>query len=146
MLPGPSRKDEERSIVPLGNYASVGNCDLVTLRSTSLLESNKTLASESRSQNCEPIIEEPKSPQLEQVTDDLTIEEIIYDDKEAKIPTIKLNNESFKKNVHYFMDKYGPNLQSLHLSRDIVPVYVDVDSVPLHKLKHTNRLRTEHRV
>ncbi|KAG8655133.1 hypothetical protein MANES_04G008900v8 [Manihot esculenta] len=146
MLPGPSRKDEERSIVPLGNYASVGNCDLVTLRSTSLLESNKTLASELRSQNCEPIIEEPKSPQLEQVTDDLTIEEIIYDDKEAKIPTIKLNNESFKKNVHYFMDKYGQNLQSLHLSRDIVPVYVDVDSVPLHKLKHTNRLRTEHRV
>ncbi|XP_058004146.1 DEMETER-like protein 2 isoform X2 [Hevea brasiliensis] len=146
-LPGPSKKVEERYMVPkvpLGNSNLVGNSVVVNPISVSLLESNKTLESEVRTQNCEPIIEEPKSPLHEQQIEDIVSEDIIDDEEE--IPTIQLNNETFKENLYYFMDKYGPNFQTGSSSRALVPVSVTVDSIPIRKLKQTSRLRTEHQV
>ncbi|XP_058005223.1 protein ROS1A-like [Hevea brasiliensis] len=146
-LPDPSKKVEERYMVPkvpLGSSNLVGNSVVVNPISVSLLESNKTLESGVRTQNCEPIIEEPKSPLHEQQIEDIVSEDIIDDEEE--IPTIQLNNETFKENLHYFMDKYGPNFQTSSSSRALVPVSVTVDSIPIRKLKQTSHLRTEHQV
>ncbi|XP_058008447.1 protein ROS1A [Hevea brasiliensis] len=149
-LPGPAKKGEERSIVPkipVGNSALAGNGDVVVNPiSESLLESDKKLESELRTQNCEPFIEEPESPKIEQDIEELATSKYIIDDEEEEIPTIKLNNDSFKENVQHFMDKYGPNLQTDNLSRALVPIPVNVNSIPMRKLKQTNRLRTEHQV
>ncbi|KAF2300737.1 hypothetical protein GH714_015436 [Hevea brasiliensis] len=146
----PAKKGEERSIVPkipVGNSALAGNGDVVVNPiSKSFLESDKKLESELRTQNCEPFIEEPESPKIEQDIEELGTSKYIIDDEEEEIPTIKLNNDSFKENVQHFMDKYGPNLQTDNLSRALVPMPVNVNSIPMRKLKQTNRLRTEHQV
>ncbi|XP_050205063.1 uncharacterized protein LOC126655104 [Mercurialis annua] len=147
-LPRPSEKVEEKSEVPIicCGSSAVDENSAVVLHPTPIF--TQTSESECVKQTSEPIIEEPKSPQLDDI-EDFGIyhgndEDITNQDEE--IPTFNLSNEPFRANVQCFMDNYWNIHQPDGASRAIVPISVNVDSVPLRKLKNISRLRTEHQV
>lgn len=88
-----------------------------------------------RSRNCEPIIEEPASPEPEYIEHD--IEDYPWDNYHSTskdpwenkdvIPTIMLTKEA-------------------GMSKDLVVVSSQETSIPRPKLKNTEKLRTEHLV
>ncbi|XP_055962269.1 transcriptional activator DEMETER-like [Mercurialis annua] len=148
-LPRPSGKGEEMFEVPslcFENSADVANSALVR-DSTPI--STQTQEPDFANQTSEPIIEEPKSPQLIDDIEDFGmrygIDEHIVN-KDEEIPTLILSNEPFRTNVQCFMDNYWNIHQPEGSSRAIVPLSVNVDSVPVRKLKNISRLRTEHQV
>lgn len=115
----------------VGNNAAVSNPILVPL-----LESNRTAESGSKTQNCEPIVEEPKSPQHEQDIEDTRYDEYIINDDE-EILSIKLNKEKLNANEHSIQCQY---------SQAIVPLSDKAATNPVRKLKNISFLRTEHEV
>ncbi|CAK7356248.1 unnamed protein product [Dovyalis caffra] len=138
-LPGPSGKSEDKSIVtckPSGNSSSLGNNRVITNpMSVTLLDGNKSTESGPNVHTCEPIVEEPKSPQQEDL-EDFSWDECIEDEDE-EIPTIKLNREEF-----------NPNGQKTSYTKFISQALVSVGTTPLSapKMKHMTSLRTEHQV
>ncbi|XAR72173.1 DNA-(apurinic or apyrimidinic site) lyase [Bertholletia excelsa] len=95
--------------------------------------------------NCEPIVEEPKTPEPESpevtVSD---IEDAFYEDPD-EIPTIKLDIEEFTANVQSFMHG-NMELQESDMSKALVALNPEAASIPMPKLKNVSRLRTEHHV
>ncbi|XP_035844947.1 DNA glycosylase/AP lyase ROS1 isoform X2 [Helianthus annuus] len=93
--------------------------------------------------SCEPIIEEPTTPEPETAELSLSdIEDQYYDDAD-EIPTIKLD-----------MNEFTANLQKMHdsmeiqgdMSKALVALNPQAASIPTPKLKNVSRLRTEHLV
>lgn len=95
--------------------------------------------------NCEPIVEEPASPEPEcPKALESAIEDAFYEDPD-EIPTIKLNLEVFTQNLWNYMEE-NMELQDASLSRALVTLTPESASIPMPKLKHVSSLRTEHQV
>lgn len=90
---------------------------------------------------CQPIIEEPATPETE-CTQALEndIEDAFYEDS-CEIPTIKLNFEEFTLNLQNYMQG---NMELQEMSKALVALTPDAASIPTPKLKNVSRLRTEH--
>lgn len=94
--------------------------------------------------NCEPIIEEPTTPEYSIEVSERDIEDAFYEDPD-EIPEIKLNIEEFTTNLQSFIqDKM--EMQEGDMSKALVALSPGFASIPTPKLKHVSRLRTEHRV
>lgn len=143
-LPGP----EEKSIVSTNGNKSINGNPAVTVNSLPLpppLPHNQLSEANPRTSNCEPIIEEPATPEQEhpQILE-CDIEDTLYDDSDG-MPTIKLNIEEFTHNLQDYMQR-NMELQESDMSRALVALTPEVASIPMPKLKNVSRLRTEHHV
>lgn len=94
---------------------------------------------------CEPIIEEPATPEPE-ITEiaETDIEDAFYEDPD-EIPTIRLNVEQLAVNLRNFMEEHT-DLQEGDMSKALVALTPEVASIPVPKLKYVLRLRTERQV
>ncbi|KAF1860254.1 hypothetical protein Lal_00037592 [Lupinus albus] len=94
--------------------------------------------------SCQPIIEEPTTPDPEcsQLPQD-DIEDAFYYDDSCEIPTIKLNMEEFTTNLQNYMQE-NMALQEGEMSKALVSLNPEAASIPVPKLKNVSRLRTEH--
>ncbi|XWS59542.1 hypothetical protein CRYUN_Cryun08bG0131100 [Craigia yunnanensis] len=95
--------------------------------------------------NCDPIIEEPASPEPECTQVAMNdIEDMFWEDPD-EIPTIKLNMEQFTQNLQNYMQN-NMELQEGDMSKALVALTAEAASIPTPKLKNVIRLRTEHQV
>lgn len=108
-----------------------------------LVASDKSEA-KARTNYCEPIIEEPATPEPECTTTLEDIEDSLYEDPD-EIPTIKLNIEEFTQNLQNYMQE-SMELQDGDMSKALVALGPQAASIPMPKLKNVSRLRTEHQV
>ncbi|KAI4349021.1 hypothetical protein L6164_009676 [Bauhinia variegata] len=152
-LPGP----EQRSIVSMaGDSAIDQNPSIVTsLLPLPLPEYAKQpeeiqqtevcgqLDAKSGINICQPIIEEPATPEPEctQISEK-DIEDSFCEDR-CEIPTIKLNFEEFTLNLQNFM-QHNMEIQEGEMSKALVALDPEAASIPMPKLKNVSRLRTEH--
>ncbi|CAH2059063.1 unnamed protein product [Thlaspi arvense] len=99
-----------------------------------------------RSSCCEPIIEEPASPEPPECAEVsiADIEEAFYEDPE-EIPTIRLNMDAFANNLKKIIE-HNTDLQDGDMSTALVALTAEAASLPMPKLKSISQLRTEHRV
>ncbi|XVE76032.1 hypothetical protein DITRI_Ditri12bG0140400 [Diplodiscus trichospermus] len=154
-LPGP----EEKSIVPATENKRSDQNHAVIIDQLALplpqpteqsvrnwhFEANRQSQAKSGVHNCDPIIEEPASPEPEctQVAEN-DIEDMFYEDPD-EIPTIKLNMEEFTHNLQNYMQN-SMELQEGDMSNALVALTAEAASIPTPKLKNVSRLRTEHQV
>ena len=148
-LPGPEEKRLVTSSVvnPLSHPQIEGNLfDTVNILNAIHPAStiNPGLSRESSRRNCEPIIEEPTSPEPEsfQIPD---IEDWFNEDSD-EIPLIKLNIEEFSQNLQDYVQKNRTDLDGVDFSKAMVMISQETASIPAPKLKNISRLRTEHQV
>ncbi|KAI3470567.1 hypothetical protein Pfo_027230 [Paulownia fortunei] len=94
--------------------------------------------------NCEPIIEEPTTPESPIEVSERDIEDAFYEDPD-EIPVIKLNIEEFTTNLQSFIQE-KMEMQEGDMSKALVALSPELASIPMPKLKHISRLRTEHQV
>ncbi|KAE8717042.1 DEMETER-like protein 2 [Hibiscus syriacus] len=108
-------------------------------------EANGQLQPVSGVNKCNPIIEEPVSPEPEctQVAEN-DIEDMFSEDPD-EIPTIKLNMEEFSQTLQNYMQN-NMELQEGDMSKALVALTAEAASIPTPRLKNVNRLRTEHQV
>lgn len=108
-------------------------------------EASRLAEGKSRITDCEPIIEEPSSPEpvSTQVTEN-DMEDTFCKDPD-EIPTIKLNIEEFTQNLQNYMQE-NMELQEADMSKALVALTAEAASIPVPKLKNVSRLRTEHQV
>ncbi|KAF9680168.1 hypothetical protein SADUNF_Sadunf06G0093000 [Salix dunnii] len=108
-------------------------------------EASRLAEGKSRITDCEPIIEEPSSPEpvSTQVTEN-DMEDTFCEDPD-EIPTIKLNIEEFTQNLQNYMQE-NMELQEADMSKALVALTAEAASIPVPKLKNVSRLRTEHQV
>ncbi|RDY12333.1 Protein ROS1, partial [Mucuna pruriens] len=108
-----------------------------------LTEVSRQLESKCEINICQPIIEEPTTPEPEcsQVSE-TDIEDAFYEDS-CEIPTIKLNIEEFTLNLQNYMQE-NMELQEGEMSKALVALHPEAASIPMPKLKNVSRLRTEH--
>lgn len=96
--------------------------------------------------NCEPIIEEPASPEPAHMENlEMDVDDAFYEDPDV-IPTVKLNFEEFKRNLQNYIQDYSTDLQEVDMTKAIVAITEKAASIPMPKLKNVSRLRTEHQV
>ncbi|RAL45581.1 hypothetical protein DM860_009445 [Cuscuta australis] len=100
-------------------------------------------AAEASTSNCEPIIEEPATPEPEVSASD--IEDAYYEDPDY-IPTIELNMKEFTANLQTVLQEQNMGMQEGDLSKALVALNPDAASIPTTKLKNISHLRTEHQV
>ncbi|XP_048236164.1 DNA glycosylase/AP lyase ROS1 [Ricinus communis] len=154
-LPGPEEKGmvsatENRTNEP-NPAAMVGQLPLPLPQATEQSEENQLSKSIQQSEaqygvnSCEPIVEEPSSPEPEriQVTEN-DMEDTFCEDPD-EIPTIKLNIEEFTQNLQNYMQN-NMELQECDMSKALVALTAEAASIPTPKLKNVSRLRTEHQV
>lgn len=109
------------------------------------LENNSLKETAYISRNCEPIIEEPATPEHECTEiSESDIEDSLYEDPD-EIPIIKLNIEEFTVNLQNYMQE-KMELQEADMSKALVALKPEAASIPTPKLKNVSRLRTEHQV
>ncbi|KAK1589252.1 hypothetical protein Q3G72_031991 [Acer saccharum] len=142
-LPGLS----EKGIVKIPNWVNKRNPPVpvdVNPIPVTLLEANLLSGNLNNNNNCEPIIEEPASPepQRTEMSPEPDLEDFSNGETE-EIPTIRLQDREFIENIQNFMETNKIVLQN---SRDLVVLTAEAASMPAPKLKSVNRLRTEHLV
>lgn len=94
--------------------------------------------------NCDPVIEEPVTPEPEEIhQEEFDIEDFCKDPEE--IPMIRLNMEAFTQNLQTYMEN-NMELAEGDMSRALVALTSEADSIHPPKLKNVSRLRTEHQV
>ncbi|EOA28463.1 hypothetical protein CARUB_v10024677mg [Capsella rubella] len=94
---------------------------------------------------CEPIIEEPASPEPESAQVSIAdIEDAFFEDPE-EIPTIRLNMDAFTSNLKKIME-HNKELHEGNMSSALVALTAETASLPMPKLKNISQLRTEHQV
>ncbi|KAJ0020769.1 hypothetical protein Pint_31971 [Pistacia integerrima] len=141
-LPGPVEKGIVKS--KLYNVFSENPQIIVNPIPTCLLHSDG-LTSENQVNNCEPIIEEPPSPErhyIESLEPESNSDDFCIGDIED-IPTIRLQEKKFQENLQNFMEMNKIMFQD---SKALVTLTAEATSIPVQKLKSINRLRTEHLV
>lgn len=95
--------------------------------------------------HCQPIIEEPVSPEPEsKQTEVIDIEDLCYETFD-EIPTIKLDLKELTENIQNYMHQHM-DLQEHEMSKALVALNPEAASIPAPKLKNMSRLRTEHLV
>ncbi|KAJ1376318.1 Permuted single zf-CXXC unit [Sesbania bispinosa] len=154
-LPGPEQKS---MVITTGNNATYQSPSVVINQLPLPLPENTNLAEElqqtevmrqletkSEINICQPIIEEPASPEPEcsQVLEN-DIEDAVYEES-CEIPTIKLDIEEFTMNLQNYMQE-NMELQEGEMSKALVALNSEVARIPTPKLKNVSRLRTEHSV
>ncbi|XP_061368715.1 protein ROS1A-like [Gastrolobium bilobum] len=154
-LPGP----EQRSIVSTaGNNVTDHNPSVIIshlylplpentnqVEEIQQKELSKQLGSKSKSEIniCQPIIEEPTTPEPEcSQLSQKDIEDAFYEDL-CGIPTIKLDIEEFTLNLQNYMQE-NMELQEGEMSKALVALNPEAASIPMPKLKNVSQLRTEH--
>ncbi|KAK7244971.1 hypothetical protein RIF29_39800 [Crotalaria pallida] len=92
---------------------------------------------------CQPIIEEPASPEPEcSQASENDIEDAFFEES-CEIPSIKLNMKEFTQNLQNYMQA-NMELQEGEMSKALVALNPDAACIPTPKLKNVSRLRTEH--
>ncbi|KAJ9540307.1 hypothetical protein OSB04_026813 [Centaurea solstitialis] len=140
-LPGP----EEKRIVTSDAPVATDPIPPVVIRPMSLPQVENDLNKSERSfgKNCEPIIEEPTTPEPEAAELSISdIEDQYYEDAD-EIPSIKLNMEEFTANLQNIMQD---STEDDDMSKALVALNPNAASIPTPKLKDVSRLRTEHLV
>ncbi|XP_055830723.1 transcriptional activator DEMETER [Solanum dulcamara] len=105
---------------------------------TNLLNREATLVTS----NCEPIIEEPKTPEPLPELLESDIEDGFFEDPD-EIPLIELNMKEFTTNLETILQEHN---KEGDVSKALVALNPDAASIPTPKLKNVGRLRTEHQV
>ncbi|CAN6572800.1 unnamed protein product [Malus baccata var. baccata] len=142
-LPGP----EEKSIVSssVSREAEINPEIAVTPMSLPLPENNSLQIAGTVIKECEPIIEEPATPEQELTElSESELEDFFCEDPD-EIPTIKLNMEEFTATLQNYMQE-KMELQEGDMSKALVALNPEATSIPTPKLKNVSRLRTEHQV
>lgn len=93
-----------------------------------------------QSRQCEPIIEEPATPEQSPEALESDIEDFFWEDPD-EIPTINVNLEVFAKSLQNHMQEHEGDQ-----SKALVAWNPQSASIPTAKLKNVSRLRTEHQV
>lgn len=107
----------------------------------SLLENNMDREAFLESGQCEPIIEEPATP--EECSDQLERDiEDYYAEDPDELPHINISHDAFAKNLENCMQEYEGDLSKAL----VVALTTHSASIPTPKLKYVSRLRTEHQV
>ncbi|EYU19798.1 hypothetical protein MIMGU_mgv1a000238mg [Erythranthe guttata] len=136
---------EEKQIVSSATPVYTNKSSNVTIKPMQLLTCEDNVESGMGStRNCEPFIEEPTSPEPPMEVSDRDIEDAFYEDPD-EIPVIKLNVEEFTTNLQSFMQEQMEMGES-DMSKALVALNPELASIPIPKLKHISRLRTEHQV
>ena len=108
-------------------------------------KANQQSQVKSRVNNCDPIIEEPASPEpVCTLVAENDIEDMFCEEPD-EIPMIKLNMEEFTQNLQNYMQN-NMELQEGDLSKALVALTAEAASIPTPKLKNISQLRTEHQV
>ncbi|KAK4349790.1 hypothetical protein RND71_029103 [Anisodus tanguticus] len=160
-IPGPQQK----GVVAVKQPIRVDEVPNMCVPSPNLsLSGENSLESRFQTQDCEPIIEMPESPEhrpLESLERD--IEDFPYEVKhEQEIPIIQLNTTEFRQNILNFINKsnakefqenvlnFVNEISTLHRDEEVSKALVLLDpesaSLPARKLKSESRTRTEHTV
>lgn len=140
-LPGPEERRIVCSDVPTTSSKSCG----VVINPMPLPPAEDNLGREpGYARNCEPIIEEPTTPESSIEVSERDIEDAFYEDPD-EIPVIKLNIEEFTTNLQSFIQE-KMEMQEGDMSKALVALSPKLASIPIPKLKHVSRLRTEHQV
>lgn len=143
-LPGPEEKRLVSSVIPTTNERQHNL--KINLMSLPPPEQSSHSQAGSRIIQCEPIIEEPATPEPECLdTLESAIEDAFWTEDPDEIPTIKLNIEEFTQNVQNYIQEKG-DLQDVDMSKALVALTQEAASIPMPKLKNVSRLRTEHQV
>ncbi|KAI4364215.1 hypothetical protein MLD38_020337 [Melastoma candidum] len=95
--------------------------------------------------HCQPIVEEPASPEPEEKQTALIDIEDLCCDTFDEIPTIKLDLKEFSENIQNYMHQHM-NVPENEMSKALVALNPEAASIPVPKLKNMSRLRTEHLV
>ncbi|RWR82378.1 transcriptional activator DEMETER-like protein [Cinnamomum micranthum f. kanehirae] len=143
-LPGP----EEKRIVSSGVPTTIQQEHNLKFNLMSLPPPEQSSHSQAGSRiiQCEPIIEEPATPEPESIeTLESSIEDAFWTEDPDEIPTITLNIKEFTQNIQNFMQEKG-ELQDSDMSKALVALTQEAASIPMPKLKNVSRLRTEHQV
>ncbi|KAF5747831.1 protein ROS1 [Tripterygium wilfordii] len=148
-LPGPDEKSIVAATQNRTDYqtpSGVINQEMLHLaQATEQSESKQLSGAVTGVNNCEPIIEEPATPEPECTQDpENDIEDTLCEDPD-EIPMIKLNIEEFTQNLQNYMQQ-NMELQEGDISKALVALTAEAASIPTPKLKNVNRLRTEHQV
>ncbi|PNT63490.1 uncharacterized protein LOC100830449 isoform X2 [Brachypodium distachyon] len=142
-LPAP----QEKSLVKSSNQFSFENGGLPTRNSTVLPQlEGSTFGRDFPANNSEPIVEEPASPREEECPETLVNDIEDYDVDTGEIPTIKLNMETFARNLENCIKESNNDLQFGDIAKALVAISTQAASIPAPKLKNVHRLRTEHYV
>ncbi|EHA8586973.1 protein ROS1A-like [Cocos nucifera] len=143
-LPGPEEKSVVSSTIPIASEnGRTPACNLVPLHQ---LEGSTFSQERTVYNNCEPIIEEPATPEAECLeTEESAIEDAFFEDPD-EIPTIKLNLEEFTQNLQNYMHANNMDIQEGDMSKALVAITPEAASIPMPRLKNVSRLRTEHQV
>ena len=106
-------------------------------------EVSKQLEVKSKINICQPIIEEPATPEPEcsQVLEN-DMEDAFYEEQ-CEIPPIEVDVEELTLNVQNYMEE-NMELQEGEMSKALVALTPEAACIPTPKLKNVNRLRTEH--
>lgn len=138
-LPGP----EEKSLMISTRSPHYENCksNLQPMQ-VPQIEFNQDPKETSNGNNCEPIVEEPSTPEHIE-TEESAIEDMFCENPD-EIPTINLNFEEFNNYLHDYMQEHI--LVADDASKALVVVSPEAASIPTPKLKNISRLRTEHHV
>nr|AVP26969.1 DEMETER-like DNA glycosylase [Salvia miltiorrhiza] len=140
-LPGP----QERQIVSSAAPKNATNSNDVIIKHMPLPPSEDTMDQGVRlSRDCEPLIEEPTTPEPPIEVEERDIEDAFYEDPD-EIPVIKLNIEEFTTNLQSFIQGQI-EIGEGDMSKALVALNPQLASIPTPKLKHISRLRTEHQV
>ncbi|XP_019427909.1 PREDICTED: protein ROS1-like isoform X2 [Lupinus angustifolius] len=141
-LPGP----EEKGIVGMSVPIAADKNPYVNMKPVILPISENNFIGEAthESGNCEPIIEEPTTPEQDSTNAlESDIEDFFVEDPD-EIPPIEFNISESALNVQSFMQymEHGDG----EMSKALVALTSQSASIPVQKIKTVSRLRTEHRV
>lgn len=136
-MPGPEEKQIVSMPVPIADERNPPNLNPVILP---LPGNNTSIEVFPQSRPCEPIIEEPATPEQSTEALESDIEDFFWEDPD-EIPTINVNLEVFAKSLQNHMQEHEGDQ-----SKALVAWNPQSASIPTPKLKNVSRLRTEHQV
>lgn len=136
---------EERQIISSAAPISANKSSDIRIKPLQLLPSEDNVEKGiGLTRNCEPFVEEPTTPEPDIEVSERDIEDAFYEDPD-EIPIIKLNVEEFTSNLQTFMQEQM-EMGEADMSKALVALNPELASIPIPKLKHISRLRTEHQV
>ncbi|KAK7391469.1 hypothetical protein VNO78_19885 [Psophocarpus tetragonolobus] len=143
-LPGPQDKRIVSMHVPIAaerNYFVNKNPKVLPL-----LENNFSKQVSHESWHCEPIIEEPATPERKWTEAEESDMEDFYREDPDEILSIELNTKDSAINVkNHHLQEYMEHHEG-DMSKALVTLPPQSASIPIPKLKNVSRLRTEHQV
>ncbi|KAI3522791.1 hypothetical protein L1887_00841 [Cichorium endivia] len=145
-LPGPEEKKIVPSVPNATNTNTIPPPFTMPMSLPPSENSHYNTNTQFSTRNCEPIIEEPTTPEPETAELSLSdIEDQYYDDHDDddEIPTIKLDMNEFSMNLQKMQESM--DIQG-DMSQALVALNPQAASIPTPKLKNVSRLRTEHQV